>query len=133
MRVVFRSRPPRHALFTASLLCAASPIATAVAATGQGKDPAHRAAAPHSAQPAKKALRTRVAAKADPEAITVTSSRARRFHQMANTVNTLSGRQLEQFHIVSPKEICGVCARCDGRERRFRQHADLLDPRYRSR
>ncbi|MCE0742746.1 TonB-dependent receptor [Acetobacter sicerae] len=105
MRVVFRSRPPRHALFTASLLCAASPIATAAAATGQGKNSTHPATVSHSAQPAKKAPRTRVAAKADPEAITVTSSRTRRFHQMANTVNTLSGRQLEQFHIVSPKEI----------------------------
>lgn len=51
------------------------------------------------------ATKTHASPHSDPEAITVTSSLARRFRTAANTVNVLSGRQIEQLHIVSPKEI----------------------------
>jgi|GEM_PF-938667 len=50
---------------------------------------ARRHAAPHS----------------DPEAIQVTGSRAQRFLTTAATVNVLSGRELQELHITSPKDI----------------------------
>lgn len=41
----------------------------------------------------------------DPETLTVTGSRTRRFRAMANTVNVLSGKELADLHIVSPRQI----------------------------
>ncbi|GBR08260.1 TonB-dependent receptor [Acetobacter oeni] len=95
-----RNRP---VLLTALLLAGTGNV-TAHAATVYGKK---IQSAPLTARTGKASVRPHARPKAPPalEAITVTSARSRRFGSMANTVNTLSGRELQQLHIVSPKEI----------------------------
>ncbi|AOX18810.1 TonB-dependent receptor [Kozakia baliensis] len=91
----------RHAIWAALLLSGISHLA--VAAT-----PNHSIERiSHARHPTRAGHRTSAPLNAprEPEAITVTSARTHRFRQMANTVNTLSGKELEQLHIVSPKEI----------------------------
>ncbi|GAA4489299.1 hypothetical protein GCM10023157_38520 [Gluconacetobacter asukensis] len=87
----------RHVLFSALLLAGVSSIAAHAAPTtsppATTTHPAH--ATRHARAPQRPTL----------EAITVTSARTARFHTMANTVNTLSGKELQSLHIVSPKEI----------------------------
>lgn len=96
---VRRSRQHRAAL-TAALLAGVSPL-MAHAATPTGTAPGPTTVRKTQQQPPHRTKRHRPGL----ESITVTSSRGARFHAMADTVNTISGKQIEALNIVSPKEI----------------------------
>lgn len=105
-------RRGRRVLFSAVLLAGVSSMAAHAAPAGaqvpgpRSGPPSALHAAPALGHPARHGRAVgRAVRRPTLEAITVTSARTARFHTMANTVNTISGRELQELHIVSPKEI----------------------------
>ncbi|WP_369794255.1 TonB-dependent receptor, partial [Asaia sp. SF2.1] len=79
---------------------AASPYTTTPNHPLHGAAPSRAVHTPRSTD-----ARRHAAPHSDPEAIQVTGSRAQRFLTTAATVNVLSGRELQELHITSPKDI----------------------------
>ncbi|MGV4877235.1 TonB-dependent receptor [Acetobacter indonesiensis] len=100
------ARSVRHRLAMTALLLGSTTSLPALAASvaTHGKPAVHPTATPvHHTAPVR--MRRTPHHSTSPEDIQVVRSRTARFHSQAGTVNVMSGQELRELHVESPKEI----------------------------